>query len=99
MIKKQYTPKRTICKVTFSVPSDKVESGVSIVGDFNEWDPTANPLEKNGEAFETTLRLKPETTYQFRYFVNDEYYENDEDADSYASNEFGSENSVLEIGA
>lgn len=98
MINKEYTPKRTICKVTFSVPKDKVADGVSVVGDFNDWDPTANPLEENGETYKTTLRLKPKKTYQFRYFVNGEFYENDEEADSYAPNEFGTENSVLEIG-
>ena len=49
MIAKNYTPKRTICKVTFTMPADVVTEKVSLAGDFNDWDPSDYQLEKKGE--------------------------------------------------
>lgn len=98
MLTRKYTPKRTICKVTFSIPSDWAESSVNLVGDFNEWDTSADELElKNGQ-WEITKRLKPENDYRFKYLVDGTEWKNDDAADSYASNDFGTEDSVVEIG-
>lgn len=99
MLKREYTPKRTVCKVTFKVPKDWAEDEVAVVGDFNDWDPNADKLELKNDYWETTLRLKPENTYHFRYYIDGERWANDEDADDYTENDYGSENSVLEIGA
>jgi 1,4-alpha-glucan branching enzyme len=57
MIEKKFTPKRTICKVTFRVPEEWAEREVAVVGDFNEWDTEANKLEQKNGSWETTLRL------------------------------------------
>jgi len=98
MLTRKYTPKRTICKVTFSIPADWAESSVNLVGDFNEWDTSADELElKNGQ-WEITKRLKPENDYRFKYLVDGTEWKNDNDADSYASNDFGTDDSVVEIG-
>lgn len=98
MLTKVFTPKRTICKVTFSIPGEWAEKDVQLVGDFNDWDEDANSLELKGGRWETTLRLKPETTYRFKYLIDQERWENDDEADSYVDNIFGTEDSVLEIG-
>ncbi|SMO72406.1 isoamylase early set domain-containing protein [Gracilimonas mengyeensis] len=98
MISKNYTPKRTVCKVTFSLPEEWANEKVAIAGDFNDWDTSADELEKKDGSWETTLRLKPENTYRFKYFVDGERWENDDDADEYEANEFGTEDSVLVIG-
>lgn len=99
MLKKQFTPKRTICRVTFRVPEEWAQEEVSVVGDFNDWDPEANPMEKKNGAWETLVRLKPESEYRFRYFIDGERWENDDAADDYVANEFGTEDSVLKIGS
>lgn len=98
MIQKQFTPKRTICKVTFTVPEDWAEKEVAVVGDFNDWDPSANKLEKKNGAWETVVRLAPSSEYQFRYFIDGSNWANDDSADTYAPNEHGTENSVVVIG-
>lgn len=98
MIQKQYTPKKTICKVTFKVPADWATEEISLVGDFNEWDPTANKMEKKNGSWETMIRLAPETEFQFRYFADGQTWLNDDEADSYFTNEHGTENSVVTIG-
>lgn len=98
MLNKKFTPKRTICKVTFSVPSEIVNKEVALVGDFNNWDRTSTLLtEKDGE-FITEVRLKPESEYKFKYLIDGEKWENDYKADAYVPNIFGTEDSVVIVG-
>lgn len=99
MITKQFTPKKTVCKVTFKVPADWAQSEVALVGDFNGWDPKANKLEKKNGAWETTIRLEPGTETRFRYFIDGKTWANDDAADAYVSNEYGSDDSLLKIDA
>ena len=35
-------------KVTFAIPADGGHERVSVVGDFNDWDPVATPLARRG---------------------------------------------------
>ena len=98
MLKKEFTPKRTVCKVTFSIPKEWAEKGVQLVGDFNDWDEDSDSMELKKGKWVTTLRLKPETTYRFKYLIDQKRWGNDDAADSYVTNIFGSEDSVLEIG-
>ena len=98
MLNNKFTPKRTICKVTFSVPSEIVNKEVALVGDFNNWDTTSTLLtEKDGE-FISEVRLKPESEYKFKYLIDGEKWENDYKADAYVPNVFGTEDSVVIVG-
>lgn len=99
MIDKEFTPKRTICRVTFKVPLDWAEEKVSLVGDFNDWNPEANQMEKNDQYWQTLIRLKPDRKYKFKYLVDGEYWKNDEQADDYVVNPFGTRDSILIIGS
>jgi 1,4-alpha-glucan branching enzyme len=97
MITKDYTPKRTVCKVTFALPADKAASSVSLVGDFNEWDTNANKLVlKNGQ-WSTTVRMVPGDESRFRYFIDGQLWENDDQADGYVANDFGTQDSIVKI--
>ncbi len=98
MLQKSFTPKRTICKVTFTIPIEWAEKKVHLVGDFNEWDLKADKLEKKKDTWEITMRLKPETKYRFKYLIDGEKWQNDNSADDYVPNEFGTEDSVVEVG-
>ncbi|WP_234572308.1 isoamylase early set domain-containing protein [Rhodohalobacter sp. 614A] len=98
MLKKTFTPKRTICKVTFSIPVEWAENSVQLVGDFNDWDKESDSLKKKKDKWEVTLRLKPENEYRFKYLIDGEKWENDDAADKYVANDFGSEDSVVEVG-
>ncbi|MFV1883425.1 MAG: isoamylase early set domain-containing protein [Balneola sp.] len=98
MLEKKFTPKRTVCKVTFSVPSEIVSKKVTLAGDFNDWDPTSLELEKKNGVYETEVRLKPEAEYKFKYLIDGEVWENDYEADAYVPNEFGTEDSLVTIG-
>lgn len=98
MLQKKFTPKRTICKVTFSIPEEWAEKDVKLVGDFNEWDKKADSLEKKNDKWEITMRLKPENKYRFKYLLDGEVWENDDAADEYVPNDFGTQDSVVEVG-
>jgi len=98
MISKVFTPKRTVCKVTFHVPAEWAQKEVAVVGDFNEWDPKANKLKKKNGEWEGTIRFKPNTEVRFRYFIDGNNWTNDEQADAYVPNSFGGEDSLIKIG-
>jgi 1,4-alpha-glucan branching enzyme len=95
MIKKS-ADKNGKVKVTFSLPYSEGQSPVSVVGDFNSWDPAATRLAKrsNGTC-SVSLTLDPEQRYLFRYYSADGRWFNDESADAYAESEHSSENCVL----
>jgi 1,4-alpha-glucan branching enzyme len=70
----------------------------ALCGDFNEWDPAANPMKKLKDgSFSTTVSLEPKQSYRFRYWLDDGRWENDWQADAYMPNEFGSEDSIVKI--
>lgn len=98
MIEKAFTPKRSVCKVTFKLPKEMADEKVAVVGDFNDWDRNANQLKKTEDAWETTLRFKPETELKFRYFIDGEKWINDDTADGSIGNIYGSEDSILKLG-
>ncbi|MBO6879228.1 MULTISPECIES: isoamylase early set domain-containing protein [Winogradskyella] len=96
-IKKQYLKSKPVCKVTFSVPAEEAKS-VAVVGSFNEWNTEATELKKlkNG-TFKGTVDLESNNTYEFRYVVDGTYI-NDDQADTYAWNDFAAaENGVLNL--
>jgi 1,4-alpha-glucan branching enzyme len=95
-IKKQYLKSKPVCKVTFTVPA-KEANEVVVAGNWNEWNATAEPLKKlkNG-TFKTTVDLESGSSYEFKYIVDGEW-QNDEQADAYAWNEFATENGVLNL--
>lgn len=98
MINKTFTPKRTICRVTFSLPGEWADKDVKLVGDFNDWDEEADSLEKKKDKWEVTMRLKPENRYRFKYLIDGDKWENDDSADEYVPNDFGTEDSVVVVG-
>lgn len=97
-LKKTFLKHQPICRVTFRLPKEMVKDAnqVSLVGEFNAWDPAANLMRslKNG-TYMQTLDLEEGKEYQFRYLTGDGEWENDPEADKYAASPFGVENSVV----
>ena len=100
-IRKKYLKTRRLCKVTFILPQTISGDAHSacIVGDFNGWNHTANPMKKSkSEGFTLTLELEPDREYQFRYLLDGYKWENDPNADKYVQSPFeDSENSVISV--
>ena len=100
-LKKQYLKSRNACKVTFKLPKAATNDAKSvyIVGDFNNWNSSANPMRKlkSGD-FTVTLDLEPGKEYQFRYFIDESKWDNDWNADKYVRSPYtGSDNSVVVV--
>jgi 1,4-alpha-glucan branching enzyme len=83
--------------VTFRLPNLNGASRVCVVGEFNAWCPSANPLERDGDDLVTEIVLRAGRTYRFRYLLDDDRWVNDWAADSYTPNEFGGDDSVLDL--
>ena len=86
MIEKTYLKTKPECKVKFALPAEVIgdAKSVSVVGDFNNWDSTANPMKKQKSGvFVSTLNLSVETSYQFRYVLDGKEWLNDDMADAY----------------
>ena len=96
-IAKQYLKSKPVCKVTFTVPAKDAEK-VSVIGDFNDWNPEKTVLKKlKSGAFKGTVAIPAENTYEFKYLVDGEY-QNEPEADDVKWNDFaGNENSVLKV--
>jgi 1,4-alpha-glucan branching enzyme len=98
-IKKEYLKDTGYCRVKFILPSKifNCRKKAYLVGDFNDWDTqkTLMRKQKNG-SYSTTLDLPIGKEYQFRYFIDDVRWENDDEADGHAPTPFpGQVNSVI----
>jgi 1,4-alpha-glucan branching enzyme len=82
--------------VTFELPPDVVAGTAVVIGDFNGWQDGTPMKRRRDGSFSATVRLDP-GRYRYRYLLDDERWENDWEADAYEANEFGSEDSVLEV--
>lgn len=100
MIKKQYLADNESCKVTFAIDHGPAKEAkvVSLVGDFNKWDPNADPMTRTkGGRFTKTIKLDCGDRYGFRYLIDNSIWENDAEADDYTPGPYGSDNSVVDV--
>ena len=97
MITKRAGPRPGVVLVTFQLPDTLQADSVHLVGDFNDWDKHSLPLNRTQQEgpWEVTIEVERGRTYHFRYLVDDTVWQNDWDADGYATNPFGGNNSVL----
>jgi 1,4-alpha-glucan branching enzyme len=98
MIKKTYSKTGSSCRVTFKLPANVEASSVSLLGEFNDWNAEEHSMKqlKDG-SWSLTIALNPGKTYRFRYLLDEERWENDWEADGYAPNEFGAEDSLVSV--
>ena len=97
-IKKQFLKSKPVCKVVFRMDATEVNSAkkVQILGDFNNWDQTVEPMTMlKSNDFTTTLELEAGKEYQFRYLIDGSNWRNEPEADRFVANGFGDENGVI----
>jgi|tagenome__1003787_1003787.scaffolds.fasta_scaffold19576288_1 hypothetical protein len=83
-------------KVQFVLPEERLNGKISVVGEFNDWDPKATPLRKrtNGTRSASVV-LEPGRNYAFRYLAENGHWYDEETADGAEPNGFGGWNSIL----
>ena len=90
--------KQTIAKkqVTFTCNVNSESQAVYLVGDFNDWRPTAGKMNKgkNG-AFQIKMKLAP-GDYQYKFIV-DGVWLNDPNAEEQVMNPYGTLNSIVRV--
>lgn len=94
MLSKKFFKTKAEAEVTFEYTRSDVKT-VELVADFNNWQPVAMKFNKKDKTFKTKVKLPKDGSFHFRYLVNGAEWENDQKADQYILNEFGSENSVV----
>jgi 1,4-alpha-glucan branching enzyme len=83
-------------QVTFTIPNTLWADQIYLVGDFNDWDRTAHPLRHDRDGNWTiTVDLEAGRAYQFRYLIDGTHWTNDNQADAYVHNPYGSDNFMV----
>jgi 1,4-alpha-glucan branching enzyme len=94
MIKRSATS--SCVKVTFVLPLDEVDQPVSVVGEFNHWDPFAHPLKKRSNGTRSvSVELEPGRSYRFKYLADDGSWWTDPDADTVDNGHAGVDSLVV----
>ena len=94
MLKKKTIKKTAETEVTFEFAQSGIRS-VSLVADFNQWQPITMKYHKKEKAFRTKAKLPGDQAFHFRYLLDETTWENDHNADDYVPNPYGSDNSVV----
>ena len=96
MIRKQTIKKTGHIKITFVLPADHTHGPASVVGDFNGWDPLANPFVKRSNGtFSTSVTVAPDGRFHFRYLGDGNRWFDEADADAHEVTPQGTHNCVV----
>ena len=96
MIKRQPREDADQVKVTFVLPLSNCAQSVSVLGDFNGWDPLAHPLKRRSNGTRSvTVEVATGSDYQFKYLSAEGTWFCDPDADDSTRNEYDEVNSIL----
>ena len=98
MYTKTYGQTGRVCRVTFHLNAEMKARTVSLCGDFNEWDPECNFMERSSDgSFSTSVMLHPGHQYRFRYLIDGQRWEVDGQAEGYALNRLGGDDAVIMV--
>ncbi len=101
-INKKYSQNKKVCRVTFMLPKEICDNfeEVSVVGDFNNWDPHQHKFSQKNSDGSSNIELVLEAgkEYQFRYLCNGQTWLNEPEADKQNPTHYGdSKNSLIVI--
>ena len=81
MIKTTRPGRNGTVRVTFALPADEPGGAVSVVGDFNDWDPFAHPLRRRANGTRSAaVTVAAGARLRFRYLAEGGIWFNDETA-------------------
>ena len=79
-------------RLTFEAPA---ALSVSVCGDWNDWNPKAQPMKRQDGKWQIDLELKRGKTYQYQFLVNGETWIPDPKSPVKVDNGFGGVNSLI----
>ncbi|MBN2534080.1 MAG: isoamylase early set domain-containing protein [Spirochaetales bacterium] len=87
---------KDIILVSFSLAAPEAES-VSLVGNFNNWNPDTAKMVKENGIWEIKVELKKGQVYTYNYVINGEEWITDPDSLLNVDDGFGGESSILKL--
>ena len=98
MLSKKYSKDKKSCQVTFELPAEVEAETVLLCADFTDWADASKEMEPQEDGgFSITVALPAEHEYCFRYLLDGERWENEQEADGFIPNPFGTQNSVVRL--
>ena len=87
-------------RVTFTVDPQVGAQAAAVCGEWNEWSADADVMQRDAEGgFSATVDLDAGRAYRFRYLLDGQRWDNDWAADAYVLNDFGGDDSVVDLTA
>ena len=87
-------------RVTFTVDPRVGAQAAAVCGEWNEWSADADIMHRDAQGgFSLTVDLDPGRAYRFRYLLEGQRWDNDWAADAYEPNDFGGDDSVVDLTA
>lgn len=86
---------RDLVKVTFKVPISGA-SAVSLVGDFNNWNPSKGNLKRIRSGWKGTFYVKP-GRYQYMLIIDGKQWIPDPSAEEFLDDGYGNKNSLINV--
>jgi hypothetical protein len=95
MIYKQPSPVNGHVRVIFELPSCIWADKICLTGDFNHWEKSNLPMRQTRSGvWRIEIDLPSGTRHEFRYLI-DGHWQTDYHADGNATNQYGTDNSVV----
>ncbi len=93
-------PAKGKAKVTFTVDPWVGAQAAAVCGEWNDWSADADVMHRDAKGgFSVTVDLDAGRAYRFRYLLDGQRWDNDWAADAYVRNDFGGEDSVVDLTA
>ena len=87
-------------RVTFTIDSRVGARAAAVCGEWNDWSADADVMRRDAEGgFSVTVDLDAGRAYRFRYLLDGQRWDNDWAADAYRPNDFGGDDSVVDLTA
>jgi hypothetical protein len=84
--------------VRFSLDPRVGAKRASVCGEWNGWSKDVDVMDRDAAGgFSLVVDLEPGRAYRFRYLLDDSRWENDWDADAYVPNDFGGDDSLVDL--
>ena len=87
-------------RVTFTVDARVGAQAAAVCGEWNEWSADADVMHHDAQGgLSVTVDLDAGRAYRFRYLLDGQRWDNDWAADAYQPNDFGGDDSVVDLTA
>jgi 1,4-alpha-glucan branching enzyme len=87
-------------RVTFTVDPQVGARTAAVSGEWNDWSADADVMHRDADGgFSATVELDAGRAYRFRYLLDGQRWDNDWAADAYQPNDFGGDDSVVDLTA